>query len=130
MNDWSWWIDEDAFYEGMYRGITTLRSRDAHYSPLLHNTILSLACQISPETVSPTADTRQSGGLAAVLAAHARGMIDEEAGRPQLSTAKGMMLLGAYSWSIGSHSLGWFYEGIGARMAQARASPPRMETGS
>ncbi|RXK38884.1 hypothetical protein M231_03833 [Tremella mesenterica] len=118
LNDWCWWTDESAFLSGLYASITNSSPKNMHYSPLLHNVILALACQLSPQTVSPSTDPTIACNVAEALGERARGYIEEEADTPQLSTVKGMMLLGSYHWSRGKHSLGWFYEGMGVRIAQ------------
>ncbi len=104
------------------------------YSPLLHNSILAFVITRYPHLCSSASRSTIGSPLrievaqrtynpAATFAERARSLIESEASRPDVSTAKGLMLLGSYHSANEYQSLGWLYEGMGVRMAQTCGLP-------
>ncbi|ORY35317.1 fungal-specific transcription factor domain-domain-containing protein [Naematelia encephala] len=123
LNDWCRPVDELDFLAGLFASVTSSSplARNAQYSPLLHNSILALAISRCPHLFAAPDETElpgNAGMAAAAFAQRARWLFEEEAVKPMISTAQGLMLLGSYHSVAGSLSLGWFYESMGVRMAQ------------
>jgi hypothetical protein len=94
------------------------RKRTSHYSPVLHNAILAIACEYSDD---PRASNEEVGALLLRAAQHE---LFAEGDRPSLSTVQGTLLMGQYFMCNGKHGLGYFYAGIALRMSQICESQP------
>ena len=90
------------------------RSRTSYYSPVLHNAILAVACELSDD---PRAGNKEVG---ATLLRASQHELFVEGDRPTLSTVQGVLLIGHYFTCIGKHGLGYFYTGIAIRMCHTR----------
>ena len=130
LNDWCCVVDEQGFRSGLLVSANSSSNahKNAHYSPLLHNAMLALATSRCSDifanayTSGQTRNLIDASAAAAAFMQRARWLIEEEAINPMTSTAKGLMLLGSCHNTVGSLSLGWFYEGMAVRMAQASES--------
>jgi hypothetical protein len=85
-----------------------------HYSPLLHNAILSIALCYADE------DHLRFPGTRKVFAQQAKTYIDQESSNPTLATVQGLASLSSYHSLEGEHNLGWTYMGQASRLSQAR----------
>src|SRR4051794_21592417 len=95
-------------------------TRTAHYSPLLHNAILSLAACLSDDPpsnqeLSDSDGPPTSRELAGMFASKAKANVEVECERPMLSTVQGLMLLSSYHSGSGRDAIGWLYSGMGIR---------------
>ncbi|KAI5479510.1 hypothetical protein MNV49_003452 [Pseudohyphozyma bogoriensis] len=111
-NSWCCWASPKLFKRDMQICLapnsTTIRT--SFYSPLLHNTILSLGLNYSDDPRVRKFDA------ASRLTAVARDFVDDELERPRLSTISGLMNLGSCYSTIGYHGRGWAYAGMAMRM--------------
>ena len=87
-----------------------------HYSPLLHNAILSIALCYADEEHLRFPGTRK------VFAQQAKTFIDQESSNPIVATVQGLASLSSYHSLEGEHNLGWTYMGQASRLSQARKS--------
>lgn len=95
--------------------------KTAHYSPMLHNAILSIAlCFVDdPDLRQPA--TRK------LFIAEAKKYIDSEAMNPTVATVQALAHLASYYSLAAEHNLGWLYIGMALRCAMACKSVMRDE---
>ena len=96
--------------------------RRAHYSPLLHNAVLSLGLAYSDDPNLAGNEYRKR------FAAEAVKYINSEAERPLISTVLGLLALGNFFCSSGLSGLGYLYSGMALRSAQTRKLPTPRST--
>ncbi|KAH8110080.1 hypothetical protein DFH11DRAFT_830218 [Phellopilus nigrolimitatus] len=85
----------------------------AHYSPFLHNTLLSVATAFSTDREIRKREIRSR------FAEEAKAYIEEECSRPNISTVQALGMLASYYSGMGQQTLGFMYFGMSARIAQA-----------
>ena len=87
--------------------------KTAHYSPMLHNAILSIAlCFVDdPDLRQPA--TRK------LFIVEAKKYIDSEAMNPTVATVQALAHLASYYSLAAEHNLGWLYIGMALRCAMA-----------
>ncbi|KAI0051397.1 hypothetical protein FA95DRAFT_1554474 [Auriscalpium vulgare] len=114
---WCLRVIPELFLMDMHRSLSIPRSeptlKTAHYSPLLHNALLSVAAAFSddPLVKDPVARRR--------YADRARDLMEGECERPKLSAILGLSILANYHSTSGNPTLGYMYFGISARLSQA-----------
>jgi hypothetical protein len=92
--------------------------RTSHYSPLLHNAMLSIGLGFSDDPNLRHPLTRKK------FADQAKSFIDEEGMNPSVATVQALAHLAAYHSLGAEHNLGWLYIGMSLRCAMARESLP------
>lgn len=104
-NGWSWWIDEMPFRSDWAYSVSALdpQTRTQHYSPLLHNAILSV--------VSLYIDAPEARSQSKAYAVRAASLMEGEAERGMCSTVRGLLFLGSHHWAHNKRSVAWLYEG-------------------
>ncbi len=128
---WCIVIDMTQFKQGMHRCLTTATNppplyRSTHYSPLLHNALLSLACtlwkggQVQPFPAPDPAryPTHLPPAQVASNAFYdqAKVLMEGEMTRPIVSTVRAMMLIASINASRSRATLGYTYAGMAFRM--------------
>ena len=91
--------------EAMKPNAPTTAVRTAHYSPFLHNAILSIACAFSDDPI-----IRQCGNRE-LFAKKAKEVLEDECIRPTISTVSGFQFLASYHSGRNEHGLGFLYCG-------------------
>jgi hypothetical protein len=79
--------------------------RTAHYSPFLHNALLSVSLAFSDKKEMRSRANREK------LAKKAKGEIEAECVRPVISTVSGLAFLGTFHSGQNEHGLGYMYFG-------------------
>lgn len=79
--------------------------RTAHYSPMLHNSILALAAAFSDDPNKRAIPYRDH------FAKKAKSYIDQDCEKPSLACVSSLSLLGSYHATNGEQGLGYFYFG-------------------
>jgi len=128
---WCIVLDMDQFKQGMCRCLTNSAQhpplyRSTHYSPFLHNAVLSLACtlwkggQVQPFPFpDPTLHPNHLEPAAVASNAfydQAMRLVEGEMTRPIVSTVRGMMLIASINASRSRATLGYTYAGTAFRM--------------
>ncbi|KAL0065758.1 hypothetical protein AAF712_007241 [Marasmius tenuissimus] len=114
-NDWCCWVNPALFLRDMFSCLSCEGdppSRASHYSPMLHNAILSIAANYCEGSRLGTKDRGKP------FASKAIEYIGVEGERPMLSTVSALMLLGSYHSGTAKQSLGYMYSGMGLRTCQ------------
>ncbi|KAI9038212.1 uncharacterized protein KD926_011151 [Aspergillus affinis] len=98
------WIDQDLFLEAMKSG----KLESEFCSPLLVNSILSVACWISnwPEAMATEGDPTSKG---LHFYNEARDLLSQQEGRVSLTSVQGLAALYTSSCMMGKDRLGWKY---------------------
>ncbi|KAG6811774.1 hypothetical protein H0H92_005904 [Tricholoma furcatifolium] len=115
----SWCIRlvSDLFLRDMCRMLRTPRSqtppKTAHYSPMLHNSLLAVATAFSDDPRIRDIKTRQA------FAILAKSYVEAECQQPNISVVHALSCLGSYHSGLGEQTLGYLYFGMSARMSQA-----------
>ncbi|TFY82464.1 hypothetical protein EWM64_g1549 [Hericium alpestre] len=114
----SWRSDVIAafFLRDMYKVLSVPHSeapRASHYSPMLHNALISLALAFSDDPALKHITMRR------VFATEAKRYFEEECSRPKLSAVMALEFIATFHSTQGDHQLGYMYFGISARMSQA-----------
>ena len=86
----------------------------AHYTPMLHNSILALALAYSDNPYLSTLKTR------ALFADQAKRYLEAECARPSLACVHALGYLASYYSGQGEQNLGFLFFGMSVRMSQAR----------
>ncbi|TFK73146.1 hypothetical protein BDN72DRAFT_247733 [Pluteus cervinus] len=81
-----------------------------HYSPMLHNALIALACGFSDD-----AEIRDNRGA---FATKAKSYIDVEGRYPSITLMHALSILSTYHSSMGEQTLGYIYFGMSARISQ------------
>jgi hypothetical protein len=115
---WGMRASPDLFMQDMVRTVmlppNTPPARFSHYSPFLHNIILSIALMWAEEEHLCHADTR------AIFAQHAESFLSVELARPTLATVQGLALKSSLHSTLGDHASGWAYFGMAERVCLSR----------
>jgi hypothetical protein len=105
------------FLRDMYRVLRVPRShtppKTPHYSPMLHNALMSLATAFSDQTRIRDLNSRQ------YFARKAKDYIEAECQRPNISVVHALSILASFHSSQGDQTLGYLYFGMSGRMSQA-----------
>ncbi|KAF9011740.1 hypothetical protein BDQ17DRAFT_1503158 [Cyathus striatus] len=114
---WCFRIVPALFLRDMYRALSGPRThippRTAHYSPMLHNALVALACCFSDDPRICDLNSRQ------YFAEEAKKYIEEECRRPTLSGIHALSTLASFYSSQGDQALGYAYFGMSARLSQS-----------
>ena len=97
----------------MHEAMNNPTAQTPHYSPLLHNAILSVALCYADEEHLRFPGTRK------IFAQQAKRFIDNDCANPTVATVQGLVTLSSYHSLEGEYNLGWIYVGQGSRVAQA-----------
>ena len=89
----------------------------AHYTPMLHNSILALALAYSNNPQLSKLKTR------ALFAEQAKRYLEAECARPSLACVHALGYLASHYSGQGEQNLGFLFFGMSVRMSQARKSP-------
>ncbi|KAJ7481470.1 fungal-specific transcription factor domain-containing protein, partial [Mycena latifolia] len=112
---WCLRIVTPLFLRDMHRALSVPRSqrppRTPHYSPMLHNALLSLAVIFSDDPHTRDPKTRQ------MLADAAKSCLEAECQKPDLSFVHALAFLGTYYADIGDRILGDLYFGMSSRLS-------------
>jgi len=105
------------FLRDMYRVLRVPRShtppKTPHYSPMLHNALMSLATAFSDQPRIRDLNSRQ------YFARRAKEYIESECQRPNISVVHALSILASFHSSQGDQTLGYMYFGMSGRMSQA-----------
>ncbi|CAL1699935.1 unnamed protein product [Somion occarium] len=116
-SSWCMRLIPEYFLRDMRRALSLPASqpalRTAHYSPMLHNSILALATAFSDDPMKRAVSFR------AHFARKAKSYIDHDCEKPSIACVSSLSLLGSYHATNGEQGLGYFYFGMSGRMAQA-----------
>jgi hypothetical protein len=114
---WGLRIIPKLFLRDMHRCLTipslSLPLKTAHYSPMLHNSLLAVATAFSDEPAIKDPVTRQQ------YADKAKSFLEDECELPKLSAMTALSVLANYYSTTNHPTLGYLYFGISARMSQA-----------
>ncbi|KAA1477277.1 hypothetical protein DENSPDRAFT_808440 [Dentipellis sp. KUC8613] len=114
---WCLRVVPELFLHDMCRSLSTPRNqtppKTAHYSPMLHNALLSVATAFSDVPEVKNTEARRK------FAIKAKDRLEEECERPNLSVILALSILSNFHSSQGEQTLGYMYFGISARMSQA-----------
>ena len=80
--------------------------RTAHWSPFLHNALISVACAFSDRAEIRATENRE------LFAKAAKDQIEAECVRPTISTVTGLSCLGSFHSGRNEHALGFMYYGM------------------
>ena len=89
----------------------------AHYTPMLHNSILALALAYSDNPYLSRLKTR------ALFVDQAKRYLEAECARPSLACVHALAYLASYYSGQGEQNLGFLFFGMSVRMSQARMIP-------
>ena len=89
----------------------------AHYTPMLHNSILALALAYSDNPYLSKLKTR------ALFVDQAKRYLEAECARPSLACVHALGYLASYYSGQGEQNLGFLFFGMSVRMSQARKLP-------
>ncbi|KAF7297474.1 Zn(2)-C6 fungal-type domain-containing protein [Mycena indigotica] len=95
----------------MHSGST--QAKTPHYSPMLHNALLALGSAYSSTPEVSNIDARRT------LAAHAKGFIEAEVMRPNVTVVNALAILGSFHSGHGEVMLAYMYWGMSTRIAEA-----------
>ena len=111
-------IIPELFLRDMHRALHAPSSapppKTAHYSPFLHNSLLSVATAFSDDPQISSMETRQK------FADEAKSYIEDECSRPSISAVQALSMLASFYSGQGLQTLGFMYFGMSARISQAR----------
>ncbi|KAF9555002.1 hypothetical protein CPC08DRAFT_643525, partial [Agrocybe pediades] len=114
---WCLRIVPPLFLRDMYRACSAPLNapppKTPHYSPMLHNALVSLALAFLDDPQFCDIRVRQH------YANMAKSFIESECRKPNLSVVHALSLLASFHSSQGDQTLGYMYFGMSARMAQA-----------
>lgn len=117
---WGMRATPDLFHQDMIRTVmlppNTPLARFTHYSPFLHNILLSIALMWSDDERLRQTSTR------AIFAQKAELYLSVEIARPTLATVQGLALKSSYHSTLGDHTGGWAYFGMADRASLSRGS--------
>lgn len=107
---WCLRIVPDLFLRDMYETLSTPRSqmppKTAHYSPMLHNSILAVATAFSDDPRIRDLKARQT------FATLAKSYVETECQQPNISVVHALSCLGSYHSGLGEQTLGYLYFGM------------------
>lgn len=99
----------------MYRSLSSPISVETeHYSPMLHNSLVAMACSFSDDPAIRDIDTKRA------FLTQAKSFMDGECQEPKLSTIQGLDIIGSCHSTMAEQTLGYMYFGMSGRTSQAR----------
>lgn len=108
-------IVSELFFSDMYQALSSPTSVETeHYSPMLHNALVALACSFSDDPVIRDLQTQRA------FLNQAKRYMDGECKNPNISTIQGLDIMGSCHSSMAEHTLGYMYFGMSGRTSQAR----------
>ncbi|KZS87965.1 hypothetical protein SISNIDRAFT_433285 [Sistotremastrum niveocremeum HHB9708] len=114
---WNFRVSPTLFWRDMYEALKPNASpsslRTAHYSPFLHNAMLSIAAAYSDSLAIKAHPNR------ILFANAAKAMFEDECQSPTISTVSGFSFLASFHSGRNEHALGFVYIGLSVRMARA-----------
>ncbi|TBU44341.1 hypothetical protein BD309DRAFT_1080110 [Dichomitus squalens] len=114
---WGLRIIPELFLRDMHRALsvppTPQPPRSAHYSPMLHNAALALACSYSDDPVLKDIRSRR------LFATRAKKYIEGECQKPTIALVTALGTLALFHSVCGEQSLGYLYFGMAGRMSQS-----------
>ncbi|RDB17161.1 Nitrogen assimilation transcription factor nirA [Hypsizygus marmoreus] len=114
---WCLRIVPDLFLRDMHRALSGHRSqtppKTTHYSPMLHNALISVATAFSDDPRIRDLQSRQAFAIAA------KSYIEAECQQPNISVMHALSVIGSYHSGLGEQTLGYLYFGMSARISQA-----------
>lgn len=97
----------------MYRSLSSpVIVETESYSPMLHNSLVALACSFSDDPAIRDIKTKRA------FLTHAKSFIDKECDRTRLSTIQGLSIIACCHSTMGDQTLGYMYFGMSGRIAQ------------
>ncbi|KAJ6590939.1 fungal-specific transcription factor domain-containing protein [Mycena vulgaris] len=112
---WCLRVVPPLFLRDMHRALSVPRSqrppRTPHYSPMLHNALLSLSAIFSDDPYIRDPKTRQ------FFANTAKECLEAESQKPDISFVNSLAFLGTYYADLGDRILGDLYFGMCSRMS-------------
>ncbi|KAJ7704459.1 fungal-specific transcription factor domain-containing protein [Mycena rosella] len=106
------------FLRDMHRALSVPRSqrppRTPHYSPMLHNALLSVSLIFSDDPYARDPKTRQ------IFAEAARACLETECRKPDTSLVQALAWLGTYYTELDDRILGEIFIGMSSRMSASR----------
>lgn len=106
---WCLRIVPALFLRDMYRALCKPPSqtppKTPHYSPMLHNALVALALAFLDE---PFRDLK----MRMQYASHAKGFIEDECRKPNLSVVQALSVLASFHSSKGDQTVGYMYFGM------------------
>ncbi|KAI0638671.1 hypothetical protein C8Q77DRAFT_1092212 [Trametes polyzona] len=116
-SSWGLRIVPELFLRDMHRALTAPPNaplmKSAHYSPMLHNSVLALATAYSDMPLIKDIRYRR------MYARKAKSYIEAECQRPTIPLITALGVLAAFHSAAGEQSLGYLYFGMAGRMSQA-----------
>ncbi|KDQ56260.1 hypothetical protein JAAARDRAFT_36436 [Jaapia argillacea MUCL 33604] len=114
---WCMRVVPELFLRDMHVSLSVPPTEDPpkthHYSPMLHNALLSLALAFSDKPYLRDVNTRR------LFASKAKADIEKECEKPNISVVHALSLVGSFHSTQGEQTLGFMYFGISGRMSQA-----------
>jgi hypothetical protein len=105
----------ELFFDDMYLSLVSPTPiQTEHYSPMLHNALIALACSFSDDPIISDIQTKRA------FLSQAKSFMDEECQQPNISTMQGLDILGSCHSTLGEQTLGYMYFGMCGRTSQAR----------
>jgi hypothetical protein len=95
-------------------GDPRVKTKTPHYSPMLHNAILSIALCYADEPHLQTSAVRT------IFVKEAKTHLEHEGMNPTVATVQGLAHIASYHSLAAEHNLGWLYIGMALRCAMAR----------
>ncbi|KAJ7084057.1 hypothetical protein B0H15DRAFT_911499 [Mycena belliarum] len=112
---WAFRIVAPLFLRDMHRALSAPRSqrppRTPHYSPFLHNALLSVSVIFSDDQHLRDPKVRH------MFVDTAREYIEAECKKPDISLVQGLAFLGTYYADIGDRIIGDFFFGMSSRLS-------------
>jgi hypothetical protein len=109
-SSWHFRVNEQLFLRDLYRVLHQPQLHPppklSHYSPMLHNAILSVAAAFADDPLVSATAARQA------FADKAREALEAECDRPTLSAVIALSILANYHTSRKSPTLGYMYFGM------------------
>lgn len=99
----------------MYRSLSSPALVETeHYSPMLHNALVAMACSFSDDPAIRDMETKRA------FLTQAKSFMDGECQEPNISTIQGLDIIGSCHSTMAEQTLGYMYLGMSGRTSQAR----------
>jgi hypothetical protein len=111
---WSMSLAPRMFFRDMHHTLSSSHPvATEHYSPMLHNSLLSFICGFSDDHVLRDIKTRRQ------FVSKAKSFLDSECQKPSISTAQALYTIGSFHSTCSEQTLGYLYFGMSGRVCQA-----------
>ncbi|KAM5530856.1 hypothetical protein V8D89_015474 [Ganoderma adspersum] len=114
---WGFRLIPELFLRDMHRALslapTTPTPRTAHYSPMLHNATLALACSYADDPMLKDIRCRR------MFANKAKKYIESDCEKPTIAIITALSILAIFHSVCGEQSLAYLYLGMAGRMSQS-----------